>query len=139
TTRASRSSCAHSHPSLLQADASLGWTGEQRATHCYRQRAVNRRPHHARHKWMVTVDVMFSIEEIHRAKEVIGGAHRAFATRRPMLMLDHDRWLVANGPASLTRAQAPVKVLTIHKETLVEKANPLDHIAAHQQARSAHR
>src|SRR5713101_7039825 len=56
-----------------------------------------------------------------------------------MLMLYDDTRLIADGPAHQSRAQAPVKVFTIHKEPLVKQTNPLDDRASNQQARTAHR
>src|SRR6476659_6757232 len=88
---------------------------------------------------MIPLNVVFSIEEVHCAKEVHVCAQRALSTGSPVLMLHDNRGLIANGPTRLPRAQAPVEVLTIHKETLVEQSDLLDHLAAYQQARTAHR
>src|SRR5919199_412480 len=88
---------------------------------------------------MVELDIMLLIEEVHRAKEVEGRAQRPLAAGRAVLMLDDDSRLVANDPTRLSRPQAPVQVLAVHEEPLVEQADLLDYGAAHQHARAADR
>src|SRR6267378_798224 len=56
-----------------------------------------------------------------------------------MLMLYDDTRLIADGPAHLSCAQAPVEVFTVHKEALVEQTNAVDDRASNQHARPADR
>jgi hypothetical protein len=76
---------------------------------------------------MVTPYVVLSVEEIHREEEVERGAQRTLSTGRAMLMLHDDRWLIAYRPTGLMSPHAPVEVLAVHEEPLVEQADPLDH------------
>src|SRR6266566_2678991 len=88
---------------------------------------------------MVPVDVMLAIEQVHGSKEMKRGSQRAFTAGRAMLVLHNDRRFVPYGPTCLPSPQAPVKILTIHKEAIVQHPDTLDDAAPHQQAGAADR
>ena len=56
-----------------------------------------------------------------------------------MLMLNDDTRLITDGPTHQLRAQAPIKVFTIHKEALVEQTNAVNDDSSNEHARAAHR
>src|SRR2546423_99085 len=82
---------------------------------------------------------MLSIEEVHCSEEMERRPYGAFATRGTVLMLDDDTRLITDGPSRRPRAQAPVQILTIHEESLVEQPDTLDYRPPHQHACAAHR
>src|SRR5579872_3145954 len=87
---------------------------------------------------MVSVDVVLPVEQVHCAKEVDVGAQRPLAARRTVLVLDHHRRLITDREARLSGAFTPVKVLTIHKEALVQQPDAVNDAAPHQHARAAY-
>src|SRR5712691_3049782 len=123
----------------LEPHAAFGWAGQQRAAHRQRQCPVNGRAYGAGHERVIATDVVLSVEEIHCAEKVICGPQSAFATRCAMLMLYDGTRLIADGPAHHSRAQAPVKIFTIHKEALVEQTHSVYDCASNQHACPTHR
>src|ERR1051326_3434354 len=87
---------------------------------------------------MVSLNVMLAIEQVHGAEKVDIRAKWALPTGCAVLVLHDDRRLVANRPTRLARTQAPIQIITIHKEALIQQANPLNDLAAHKHARAAH-
>src|SRR5690349_20847750 len=88
---------------------------------------------------MVPAGVVLSVEEVHGAEEVVGRAQNALSAGGAVLMPDDGGRLIAHRPARLPGAQAPVQVLAVHEEALVERTDLALRDAPDQQTGAAHR